>query len=238
MSALVQQLVSDGDVSLKEEFDQKMDDASVKVARLFSLVNAGKLDISILDNLIAFAENPTAPTGTKALGGSSASSEENEAMNVLMASTVLPAGIKKAIAKLLDGTLKVDDEGAPLASPTVISQEQKDLEKKVRAMSDGFANISNKFGGVGLIDSDYVKFAKDVAGKHDELVKEATAKATTETEERFKDSIPKADLKSWADAFAAHNSATKKRTGRGHILSDEEFDLLHQNAEDFRNLIA
>lgn len=239
-NALVSSLIQQGDASIQEEKDLKNDAAANAVARLFSLVNAGKLDVSVLDQLIAFADNPTSLAGPRALGSgntASATPDEQGAIDTLMATDKLPDNIKKGLRKLLEGKLVVDSEGNPVATSAADPNKLKDLEDQNKKMRDGYAELGATFKGIGVVGNDYTKFAKDIADRHQETVKKESDKATKATEDKFKDSLPKTDVKQAAEDILAWLHQAKKpslRTGNLWGLTQDDHNGLQSRAEDLK----
>lgn len=241
-NALVSSLIQQGDASIQEEKDLKNDAAANAVARLFSLVNAGKLDVSVLDQLIAFADNPTSLTGSKALGSgntASATPDEQGAIDTLMATDKLPDNIKKGLRKLLEGKLVVDSEGNPVATSAADPNKLKDLEDQNKKMRDGYAELGATFKGIGLVGNDYVKFAKDIADRHQETVKKESEKAVKVTEDKFKDVVSKKDAKEVAENLEHFlGTAKKARMSDDQVLSRENYDAATSNVQHLKQIAS
>lgn len=237
-NALVAQLIQQGDAAIQTDIDEKNDAAATAVSKLFSLVNAGKLDVSVLDSLIAFAENPTSPTGTKAIGSGGVNSAETDAANVLMGTDKLSDGVKKALRKLLEGTLKVDDEGNPAVTSASDPKKLKDLEDENTKLNAALSSIGSAFPGVGIVNGDYTKFANDIEAKHKDIVKDESTKATQAEAAKHKATLPKSEVKKATDGLMSWVNLAEKpsmRNGRHWAFTDENFNGLKTGIEDLKN---
>lgn len=218
---------------IAEDLNELKSDTAVAVG---SYLSENDSDKDALRRLKEFVENPNGAQATKAIGGgSTAVSVEQEAVQALIDSNKLTIGQKKALEKLLlSNELKVDDEGTPLTTSTATSQVQKDLEKKNNEMTNAISEIGSKFEGVALTGSNYNKFAQDIVKKRDDQVKEAADKATADTEARFKDSLPKSDVKTSADEIkTAVDNAKAGKWGNSDkmFLEEDSFNHLKAHAE-------
>lgn len=219
---------------IAEDLNELKSDTAVAVG---SYLSENDSDKDALRRLKEFVENPNGGTqATKAIGGGSAAvSVEQEAVQALIDSNKLTVGQKKALEKLLlSNELKVDDEGTPLATSAATSQAQKDLEKKNKEMTDAMSEIGSKFNGVTLTGGNYSKFAQDIVKKRDDQVKEAADKASADTEARFKDSLPKSDVKASADEIkTAVENAKAGKWGNSDkmFLEEDSFNHLKAHAE-------
>lgn len=231
-NALVDNLIQQGDASIQKTMDEKNDAAADAVARLFSLVNAGKLDVSILDNLIAFAENPTSLTGAKALGGSNSTSDEQAALNLLLNSGKLQDNVKKCLEKLVKGELQLDNDGNPITSSAApdpkVQQELTDLRKKVSEDKKVLGDIAGHFS-VQINTDGSVKdgFAKNVISASDKQVADAKAAPVG--------NVAKAEVMSWAEGI--NNLLAHAKKGNGFqgkdnmIIEHTTFDDLKAHAD-------
>ena len=228
MSTLVNSLIQQGDDSIKKTVDEKNDAAADAVARLFSLVNAGKLDVSVLDNLIAFAENPTAPTGAKALGAGS--TDEQEALQVLLNSNKLQDNVKKGLEKLIKGELQLDNDGNPVATSAAadpkLQQEVTDLRTKTKTQGDVLNDIAATCKAT-ITGGDYSKLPNSVK----DFAKAEADKATKAESDKHKDTLPKADVKKAADDILAWVNEGKKAMTGGMKFSEDDYNGLKNRAE-------
>ena len=146
-------LIEGGNKLIEAKTKQKNSDAADAVMEIFALVAAGKLDISVLDRLIEFSENPVGFTNNNApaISAGTSNSEppataptftDRSALEHLLNSPSISDGKKKALQKILaDPTDTLYMEVHADGTPAIVKSLEGQVATKTREAASSKADV-------------------------------------------------------------------------------------------------
>lgn len=152
---MFRQMAEQGQTSLDDQMADKGGLAYLAVQRLFAQVKAGKIEVTVLDQLADWADNPSqgSPTsqqpaalGSSTQGGSQPTPvdlseiSETDAYSVLQSSDQISNGVKAALRRILNprdpNPIGVDDDGTPTKLADATAQRDTFMNERDSARNE------------------------------------------------------------------------------------------------------
>ncbi len=222
-NSLVDSLIEAGEKDSHDRLGESMDTAAKAVGRVLAAVKNGKLDVSVLENLAQWAENPTQSvngTQSRSLGSGDGSSDTVVQRFATIAKNDM--GAANGLLEMFETLAKLPDEEQRKARAL---GALRIIEEDIKVNKDGTPEeVARLRTQVTTIEGERDQAKKDLANERDESVSGSLAAKlkNASTPPAPADMVKKADLVSVVDGLGKTIVGEKTSLGSTKVTGHDD----------------